>query len=223
MKHRLLPLIAAMTLVLATASTAAASGGNYTFAGGTPAEQDQVRDALNASSFDWNLLPETVTVNIVPGAGDCSTPGEVYLDPALLDMGTFSWGVVLHEFGHQVDFELLTQADRAVLGQSLGGLEWWPPGAETLPTDDYASERFASTLAWSYWQSPENSLHPSSTFTESAAMAPAAFEALLDQLLGGSTTNEPLVSAASDPTSVPTVPAAPHKVKAAKEHTPLRR
>ena len=48
----------------------------------------------------------------------------------------------------------------------------------------YGCERFASTLAWAYWQDPENCIRPSETDGISGGMAPAAFRALLTSTLG---------------------------------------
>jgi hypothetical protein len=105
----------------------------------------------------------------------------VYLDPALLDMGQYSWGIVQHEFGHQVDFLLLNDSQRAQLAQSLGGSGWWPDGSGTHSS--FTCERFASTIAWAYWPSPSNSLRPQSPSDEAGAMSPAAFRALLAQVV----------------------------------------
>jgi hypothetical protein len=46
-----------IVVALAFASACRAGGGNYVFAGGTPAEQAQVRAGLDASSFAWSLVP----------------------------------------------------------------------------------------------------------------------------------------------------------------------
>jgi len=54
----------AMLAALALAGTAQAAGGNYVFAGGTAYEQQQVTQALDTSSFDWNLVPGQVTIHI---------------------------------------------------------------------------------------------------------------------------------------------------------------
>jgi len=180
-----------LTFVLALAAcavsaTAAAAPPALTFAGGTPREQQQVVDALAASSFDWSRLPGTVTVHIGSSpSGSYATPGNVYLDASLLDAGVFSWGVVLHEFGHQVDFLLLDDADRTVLQAALGAQDWCYsiPG---LQHSDYGCERFASELAWAYWQSPENSMAPAATHDESDALPPAEFRSLVAQLLSPS-------------------------------------
>jgi hypothetical protein len=187
---------ALLTVALALLFTpgALAGGGRYVFDGGTPDEQAQVRGALQASSFDWSVVPVTVTVHVARGIGSSAAPGQIWLDADLLDSGTYSWGVVQHEYAHQVDFFLLSAAARAQLLAALGGASWWqastaaraPDG--TLRHASLASERFASTLAWSYWQSPANTLRPQGQNDEAGGMAPAKFRQLLATLLsrGGS-------------------------------------
>jgi hypothetical protein len=170
-------LIGAAALALPLSQQASAAGGTYTVTGGTPAEQATVHAALNASSFNWSLLPQTIQVTIEPGAGDYATPGKVSIDPQLLDMGTFAWAVVQHEFAHQIDFLLLTDPERA------------------LPHASYSCERFASLLAWAYWSSSQNSLRPNSATDEAGGMPAPAFRALLSQML-----NIPVTQAASPPT-----------------------
>ena len=170
---------------LALSSAAHAAGGNYVFDGGTPKEQGQVRAALNVSAFNWSLVPVQITIHIVPGlANSEATRGEIWLDPALLDAGVFSWGTVQHEYAHQVDFFLLDDAKRAMLAPMLGGRAWWQTASASISHGALTSERFASTLAWSYWPSPRNSLKPQSKKDESAAMAPAKFRALMTQTIG---------------------------------------
>lgn len=181
----------ATVLALLSPGLAHAAGGTYAFAGGSPQEQSQVRAALDASSFDWSLVPQTITVHIQRGHESDATPGNIWLDADLLDAGQFSWGTVQHEYAHQVDFFLLNDAKRAQLASALGGSSWWAAD----PLQAHASEtceRFASTLAWSYWQSTANALRPASATDESAALAPTAFRALVAQVLGVPTlTNAP--------------------------------
>jgi hypothetical protein len=129
-------LLAAAALAFPLSQGAAAAGGDYAISGGTPAEQATVRAALNASSFNWSVLPQTIQVTIEPEAGDSATPGSVSIDPQLLDMGVFSWGIVQHEFAHQIDFYLLNNAERAQLAQAIGGVEWFPSGG-ALPHAAY--------------------------------------------------------------------------------------
>jgi hypothetical protein len=163
---------------------ALAAGGNYVFDGGTAAEQQQVRDALAASSFDWSAVPGAVTIHIGTFATDEAVPGEIFLDGRLLDSGPFAWGVVQHEYAHQVGFWLLDDAARARVTAALGASGWCYTAEPALNHDRYGCERFASTLAWTYWQSPANCMKPAALGAESSGMAPAAFRALLVSLLG---------------------------------------
>src|SRR5262249_27769736 len=151
------------------AAPAAAAGGSVAFRGGTQAEQAQVRAALDASSFNWSVIPRRVTVVIARGAAPSATAGTVTLDASLLDTGRFSWGVVQHEFAHEVDFSVLDDADRAVLAAALGGTAWWPNGA-ALEHGSLTCERFASTLAWAYWPSADNVMRPDSSTDEAGAV-----------------------------------------------------
>ena len=185
------PRARAVVGVLATACAAAflaaaagAAGGNYVFDGGTAAEQQQVRDALAASSFNWSVVPGTVTIHIGTVAADEAVPGEIFLDGRLLDSGPFAWGVVQHEYAHQVGFWLLDDAARAYVTSALGGSSWCYTAEPALGHDGYGCERFASTLAWAYWQSPANCMKPAALGAESSGMAPAPFRALLVSLLG---------------------------------------
>jgi hypothetical protein len=63
------------------------------------------------------------------------------------------------------------------------------PGLEHA---QYGCERFASTLAWAYWPTAQNSMKPASAKDESAAMEPTRFRQLLGIMIGA-------------PTAVPTV------------------
>jgi hypothetical protein len=166
------------------AGPAFAGGGRYVFDGGTPAEQQQVRDALESSSFNWNLVPGTVTMHIGTFGADEAVPGEIFLDARLLDSGQFAWGIVQHEYAHQVEFALLDDAARARVTGALGASAWCYTGEPVLGHNRYGCERFASTLAWAYWQSPANCMRPAALGAESSGTTPAAFRALLVTLLG---------------------------------------
>ena len=175
--------LACALISLAVAGTARAAGGDYVIDGGTPAQQQQVRSALTASSFPWSVVPRKIVIHVVSGIATQSTPGQVWLDANLLDTGVFSWGLVQHEYAHQVDFLMLNDAARAALIRVLGAKTWcWGNGPE-LDHARYGCERFASTLAWSYWQSPDNALQPQSSDDEAAALPTARFKALLGALL----------------------------------------
>jgi hypothetical protein len=201
MTRLLRSLVAALALAVAAlaigTARAEAAGGNYVFQGGTPAEQSQVRQALAASSFNWSVVPGQITIEIAPTPASEAIPGKIFLDPDLLDSGEFSWGVVQHEYAHQVDFALFNDTIHAQLNTLLGGTAWCYGDASVLQHNQYGCERFASTLAWAYWQSPQNCMKPSAVSGESAAMAPAAFRALMTSLLGAGTQSQSTAAAQS--------------------------
>ena len=102
---------------------------------------------------------------------------------ALFAVAFFAWGVVQHEFAHQVDFLLLNDAQRAELERLLHASVWCSDGVPTLPHSSFGCERFASTLAWAYWQSPDNVMRPAGANAEGGALAPAAFRSVLKGML----------------------------------------
>lgn len=167
---------------LALTGNALAGGGSYTFSGGTPAEQANVRKALEASAFPWSVVPAQIKIRMAPGFASQASRGTIWLDSDLVDAGQFAWGTIQHEYAHQVDFFLLDEVKRAALAPQLGGITWWQTG--TTKHGNLTSERFASTLAWSYWPNTANSMKPESSNDESAAMEPAKFRTLLTQTLG---------------------------------------
>jgi hypothetical protein len=171
---------------LALTGNAQAAGGNYVVDGGTAKQRAQVRAALNASAFNWSLVPAQIKIHVAPVGQSHAVPGEIWIDNQLLGAGRFAWGVVQHEYAHQVDFFLLNASTRSRLATLLGGKTWcWEtPGFKHA---EYGCERFASTLAWAYWPARESAMRPDSRTSESAAMAPARFRALLAQLLGPAT------------------------------------
>ena len=172
---------------LAISGVANAAGGNYVFDGGTPQQQAQVRSALNASSFDWNLVPAQVTIHLAPGTDSFAERGHIYIDSDVLAAGRFAWAIVQDEYAHQVDFFLFDEATRASLNKQLGGKDWCY-GVTGFAHSQYGCERFASTLVWSYWPSKHNAYKPTSKNDEAAAMAPAKFRGLMNQLVGASRT-----------------------------------
>jgi hypothetical protein len=179
--RRLLLLVSTL-LALAVPGQAAARGGDYGFEGGTTAEQVQVRRALDASTFDWGVIPAHVTVHIGAYGVSHAQPGHVYLDAGLLGAGRFSWATVQDEFAHQVDFLRFDDATRAQLTSALGARDWCY-GVQGLAHDEYGCERFASTLVWAFWPSKDNAYRPADANDESAAMPPARFRALVSSLL----------------------------------------
>jgi hypothetical protein len=167
----------------ALTGNAQAAGGNYVVDGGTAKQRAQVKAALDASSFNWSLIPAQIKIHVAPVGESKALPGEIWIDSQLLNSGRFAWGVVQHEYAHQVDFFLLNPTTRAQLAKLLGGKAWcWETAG--LRHDEYGCERFASTLAWAYWPVKDSAMRPSSKNSESAAMAPARFQALIAQLLG---------------------------------------
>ncbi len=200
----LLLCVAAALVSASIPSTARAIGGNYTISGGNAFERSQVRQALAASSFNWSVVPGPVTITITPEPASQAVPGKILLDPALLDMGQFSWGVVQHEYAHQVDFALLDDESRSEIQSALGGSVWCYDGAPVLPHSQYACERFASTLAWAFWPSPSNSMSPATIGGgESSGMAPAVFRALVTSILGASSVQAVMPSASDVPRYAP--------------------
>ena len=186
--------LACALVTLAIAGTARAAGGSYVIDGATPAQQQQVKSALDASSFPWSIVPQQIQIHVGSGIATQSTAGQIWLDGNLLDTGSFSWGLVQHEYAHQVDFLLFHDAARTALNRVLGARTWcWGAGPD-LDHAQYGCERFASTLAWSFWQSPDNALQPQGPSDESAALPPARFKALLGALLKAESADAQLVT-----------------------------
>jgi hypothetical protein len=180
MLRRLAAILAAAFVLPASAQ---AAGGDYSFEGASPSERSTVRAALNASSFDWGVVPGRVTIHVGRYGVSRSTPGHVWLDRGLLASGRFAWATVMDEYAHQIDFLVLDQARRTLLQQQLGADAWCYEGTE-LAHGAQGCERFASMVAWAYWPSNDNSYRPASPADESASMRPAAFRALLSAVVG---------------------------------------
>jgi hypothetical protein len=181
MFKRLLVQLSVAAATLAIAPAAFAAGGNYVFDGGSQAEQTHVTAALNASSFPWGIVPGPVVVHIRGGVPSSAAPNQIWLDANLLDAGRFSWGVVQHEYAHQVDFALLDTASRAQLHTLLGGSAWsGPEGHSNLDC-----ERFADLVSWAYWSSSDNVMKPMSAQDEGGEVTPTVFRAALAAILPG--------------------------------------
>lgn len=177
-------LVTLLVLMLLSARAAVAAGGRYVLVGGTAAEQAQVRRALDASAFDWSLVPAQVTIHIVRGLPlSYSTPGDSWLDAGLLDGGRFSWGVVQMEYGQQVQYAIEDAQVRAQLTSALGARQWCYDDP-ALPAGANACERFAAMLAWAYWPSNDNSMKPAGAGDWSASIDPGDFRVLVARLLG---------------------------------------
>jgi len=174
--------LAAALATLAFTPAALATGGNYVFVGGGAADRAQVRAALTASRFDWNVVPVQIQIHLVRGVSAYATPGNVWLDPNLLRAGVFSWAVVQDEYAHQVDFFVLDDGQRAVLKDMLGTHVWCHADHPGLAHAAYGCERFTSSLVWAYWPSPNNAYRPSSPHAE-ASVDPWRFRYVLGSLL----------------------------------------
>jgi len=179
MLRRLAAILAAAVLP----ASAQAAGGNYVFEGASPSERSTVRAALNASSFDWGVVPNQVTIHVGRYGVSHSTPAQVWLDRGLLASGRFAWATVMDEYAHQVDFFVLDPARRALLQQRLGGSAWCYE-VSGLAHNAHGCERFASMVAWAYWPSKDNAYRPTSPADESAAMPAGDFRALLSTVVG---------------------------------------
>ena len=180
---RRLLVLAVLLVSSAFPASALAGGGNYGFDGGTPAHHAQVRAALEASAFDWNVVPERVTIHLRRGVFSHATRGHIWLDTRLLASGRFAWATVQDEYAHQVDFFRFDPALRLELTDRLGARHWCYE-VEGLAHHEYGCERFASTLVWAFWPSKDNAYRPTSAGDEAAAMGPRPFRALVSGLLG---------------------------------------
>ena len=186
MARRRLVVLATAVAFLAAAGEALAVGGDYVFVGGSPEAQEQVRAAIDRSSFDFDVVPARITIRITNCGCAGAKPGEIVLDEVQLTSSPFgaryAWGLVQDEYAHQVDFFVLGARDRRILRRNIGGKAWCyeVPG---LAHDDYGCERFSTLLAWAYWRSPDNVRRPS--WPGGPGMTRAEFRALLGRLLAG--------------------------------------
>jgi hypothetical protein len=183
MGRRIVLAAALSAILLAAAGPAYAGGGSYAFDGGTRAERGEVRAALDASAFDWSLVPAQITIHVVRGIPvSYSTPGQIWLDADLLDTGEFAWGAVQMEYAQQVQLLRLDQRARAQLTEALGAKDWCYalPG---VAAQDEGCERFAAALAWAYWPSAANAMKPQGPGDWSAQLPAEAFRALVARLL----------------------------------------
>jgi hypothetical protein len=180
------------------AGEAKAVGGHYAFVGGSDAARAAVHSALDASRFDWDLVEEEITIRITDCACAGASPGEIILDEEVLTDPRFgpkyAWGIVQHEYAHQVDFFLLDARDRRRVGQWLGGSDWCYEDPD-VDHDDHACERFASSLAWAYWPRPRRNIMAVHT-----AVTAAEFRELLPRLLGSEIAPQGLPRRRSSPT-----------------------
>ena len=175
-----LALLAAAGALLFGVADAHARGGNYLFEGGSEAARQQVRAALDASDFDWDRVEQSITITISQCGCAGAAPGSIILDESTLVASPFgdryAWGIVQHEYAHQVAYLLLDEGDVQQAREALGGEDWCyeTPG---VAHDDHACERFAATFAWTFWPSADNNQR------SEAVMSPKAFRSLMSRLL----------------------------------------
>jgi hypothetical protein len=173
---------ATVAAALALPASALGAGGDYAFQGATPAERATVRAALEASSFDWDLVDEKITIHVGRVGTSHATPGHIWLDRRLLSTGRFAWPTIMDEYAHQVDWFVLEGADRSLLQQRLGASAWCYESA-ALSHSAYGCERFSSMLAWAYWPAKDSAYRPRSADCETAAMPAAEFRRLVASLV----------------------------------------
>jgi hypothetical protein len=176
-------LLVVLLVSSALPASALASGGNYGFDGGTPAQRAQVRAALEVSAFDWNVVPQRITIHLRRDVPSHATRGHIWLDGKLVSSGRFAWATIQDEYAHQVDFFRFDDATRAHLTGELGARDWCYD-VHGLSHHEYGCERFSSTLVWAFWPSKDNAYRPTSRDDESAAMEPKRFRSLVSGLLG---------------------------------------
>jgi hypothetical protein len=90
----------------------------------------------------------------------------------------YAWGIVQHEYAHQVAFFVLDAHDRRRVRQWLGGSDWCYDDP-SVDHDDHACERFASSLAWAYW-----ARHRRKIMAVHTAVTAAEFREMLPTVLG---------------------------------------
>ena len=98
----------------------------------------------------------------------------------MLAHGRDAWGIVQHEYAHEVDYFRFDAAIRARLDRLLGAKTWWPNGR--FRHDQYGAERFASTLSYAYWPSRHNILLRGA-HAEATALPPARFRRVVEAVL----------------------------------------
>lgn len=174
---------ATVAAALALPASALAGGGNYGFEGATPAERSTVRAALEASSFDWGVVQQRVTIHVGDIGTSYATPGHIWLDRSLLRTGRFAWPTIMDEYAHQVDFLVLDPGNRSILQQQLGTSAWCYE-TDGLGHGSYGCERFSSMVAWAYWPAKDSAYRPQSATDETATMPATRFRQLLSTLVG---------------------------------------
>jgi hypothetical protein len=148
-------------LVVLAPATAQAAGGDYVFEGGSVEARETVRAALEISRFDFDRVPSRITMKITNCGCAGARPGLIVLDENVVtdtSLGErYSWGLIQHEYAHQIDYFLLDDDDRTAVRRVLGGKAWCYE-KEGLSHDANACERFADVVSWAFWPSEDNVL-----------------------------------------------------------------
>ena len=141
------------------AARAQAAGGAYVIEGGSAEAQATLRAALDVSRFDFSRIPEPITIRITRCGCAGAKPGLIVLDEdVVLDTSLgrkYAWGLIQHEYSHQVDYSLFQDDDRAALRRLLGGRDWCYETAG-LSHEDHGCERFAEVFTWAFWPNGSN-------------------------------------------------------------------
>jgi hypothetical protein len=173
-------LLATCAVALTLAAPALASGGHYTVDGGTEFEQAQVRLALDVSKFDFDQVPDLIRIHIQPGETTESLPGDIWVGADWFKLTPTTWGFIQHEYAHQLDFFVLTAAQRAEAATLLGASRWDFDGE--LAHEDYGAERFASLLAYTFWPERTSAESPELDADTRAALANTTIRAFQSML-----------------------------------------
>jgi hypothetical protein len=175
----------ALLASLALAGTAQAAGGNYVIEGGSPEAQETVRAALSASTFDFGRVPAQIKIKISRCGCAGARPGVIVLDEAVItekSLGPrYSWGIIQHEYAHQIDYFLFQERDRAAVRRTLGGKDWCYETAG-LSHDEHGCERFADVFSWAFWPSKRNVLRADAKAI-APRMSPKQLRAFVNRLL----------------------------------------
>ena len=150
-----------LAAALALAGTAQAAGGDYVIEGGSAEAQATVRAALDASRFDFDRVPARITIRISGCGCAGAQPGLIVLDESVLvddSLGEkYSWGLIQHEYAHQIDYFLLQDDDRASVRRVLGGKDWCYEKMG-LAHDQHGCERLADVVSGAFWPTQDNVL-----------------------------------------------------------------
>jgi hypothetical protein len=153
--------LVALLASLALAGTAQAAGGDYVIELRSPEAQATVRAALDASRFNFDRIPAQITIRISHCGCAGAREGIIVLDESVVldtSLGArYSWGLIQHEYAHQIDYFLFQDDDRAAVRRTLGGKDWcYEVGG--LAHDEHGCERFADVFSWAFWPTQDNVL-----------------------------------------------------------------